>query len=107
MYISYYLDGKFVDEIINIINKYDGEFDRDEGICTIKGDQTRNIVNLFEQKTLKKIIPIQNLSENIFYLHHIKYNKGGSQERHDHPRDQYSFILYLNDADGDTVLKLL
>ena len=29
MYISYYLDGKFVDEIIDIINKYDGEFDRD------------------------------------------------------------------------------
>ena len=48
---------------------------------------------------------MQNIETEIFWLHYIKYNKGGYQKQHNHPDEKYSFILYLNNADGDTVFK--
>ena len=100
----YYLDNKFVDEIIEIINTYDGK-QIYEGTCTKKGVQTNNIINLFNNKLIKKMLPMQNIEREVFWLHYIKYNKGGYQKQHNHPDEKYSFILYLNDADGDTVFK--
>ena len=38
-------------------------------------------------------------------MDYIKYNEGGHQKEHFHQTDDYSFILYLNNSDGDTVLK--
>ena len=103
IHFSYYLDNKFVDEIIEIINTYDGK--KKEGTCTEKGFQTDNIITLFNDKLIKEIIPIKDIQSGIFWLHYIKYNKGGYQREHNHPDEKYSFILYLNDADGDTVFK--
>ena len=41
----------------------------------------------------------------IDYLHLIHYNTGGWQEGHTHNSlEDYSFILYLNNSDGDTVI---
>ena len=70
-----------------------------------KGFQTYNIVNMFSRDLLKKIVPINELHKKIFHIHYIQYNKGGYQTEHLHEPDDYSFILYLNNSDGDTVIK--
>ena len=103
IHFSYFLDSKLVDKIIKIINTYKGE--NYKGTCTENGFQTDNIINLFNKKLLNKMLPIQNMSTEVFWLHYIKYNKGGYQREHNHPEEKYSFILYLNNADGSTVFK--
>ena len=60
---------------------------------------------MFSIDLLKKIIPINELYKKIFHIHYIEYEKGGYQTEHIHKPDDYSFVLYLNNSDGDTVLK--
>ncbi len=103
-YLQYEIDERIVDQILKII--------RDNKIkscpvvtATQNGYQSDNIVKLFDTTILKKIIPINQLHEKIIHLHYIQYNKGGYQEEHLHKPDDYSFILYLNNSDGDTVVK--
>ena len=104
MYFLYNIDIKFVNQIIEIINAYKGKYVHEE-TCTEKGIQTSNIINLFNDELIKEIIPIKDIQSGIFWLHYICYDKGGYQREHNHPNEKYSFILYLNDADGDTVFK--
>ena len=103
-YLEYEVDKKIVDQVLKII--------RDNKIkscpvvtATQNGYQSDNIVKLFDNAILKKIIPINQLHEKIIHLHYIQYGKGGYQEEHLHKPDDYSFILYLNNSDGDTVIK--
>jgi len=102
--IYYEINEKTVDEIIKIIDSHEG-IDVSNETCTEKGFQTDNIIHLFSKKIFKKIVPINELCERIFHISYIKYNKGGYQREHFHQPDDYSFILYLNNSDGDTVLK--
>ena len=101
---EYKIDNKIVDKILQIIKKYNGS-NVSENTHTYKGFQTRNIIKLFNFNLLKKIIPVNEMYKNVFHIHYIKYDKGGYQGEHTHPPDDYSFILYLNDADGYTYLK--
>jgi len=103
-YIYYDVDNKTLNEITKIIKSYKGT-DTSSKTFTEKGFQTENIVKLFSKDILKKIVTINDLYKKIFWVHFIKYKKGGYQTEHLHPLDSYSFILYLNDSDGDTVLK--
>jgi|TARA_R100001244_G_scaffold90414_2_gene68677 hypothetical protein len=74
--------------------------------CTQQGFQTSNIVNLFDEKLLKKILPIKNYYKDIFHIHYIHYFAGGYQGEHHHEKtEKYSFILYLNNADAKTIFK--
>ena len=102
--LEYKIDNKIVDQILQIIKEYDGP-SVSNVTRTHKGLQTENIIKLFNFDLLKKIIPANKMYENVFHIHYIKYDKGGYQEEHTHPPDEYSFILYLNDADGYTYLK--
>ena len=102
--VYYEIDKKIVDKILKIVNSYKG-VDVSIDTCTEKGFQTQNIVHLFPDNILKKIIPINELHKKIFHIHYIKYSKGGYQKEHFHQPDNYSFILYLNNSDGDTVLE--
>jgi hypothetical protein len=71
---------------------------------THNGFQTHNIIDLFSENLLKEIVPVNNLYKDIFHIHYISYNKGGFQKLHNHIRtEKLSFILYLNDSDGNTV----
>jgi len=80
--------------------------DASEKTCTQHGFQTPNIVNLFDEKLLQKILPIKNYYKEIFHIHYISYLSGGYQDEHDHKAtEKYSFILYLNDSDGKTYFK--
>jgi len=102
--VYYEINKKIVDKIIKIVDSYEG-IDFSNETCTENGFQTNNIVNLFSKNILEKIVPINELYKKIFHIHYIKYNKGGHQTEHFHQPDSYSFILYLNNSDGDTVLK--
>ena len=102
--IYYNIDKKIIDKIKKIINLHKG-MDCSSETCTEKGFQSENIVRLFSDSMLKKMIPINELHKKIFHIHYIKYEKGGYQREHLHKPDDYSFILYLNNSDGDTVLK--
>jgi hypothetical protein len=104
MYVTYYLNDEFVNDIIKMIRKYTGKYYR-KNTHTKKGLQTYNIRNLFENDMLKKIIPINNLHKKIYNMWYVKYHKGGYQTEHWHPTEEQSFILYLNNADGDTFFK--
>ena len=74
--------------------------------CTHHGFQTSNIINLFNESLLKKIVPIKNYYKEVFHIHYIYYLAGGYQDEHRHEQtEKYSFILYLNDADGKTFFK--
>ncbi len=102
--VEYELDDKIVKEVLKTIKKYKGK-NCSAQTCTHNGFQSDNIRNLFKLELLKKILPINELYKKIIHIHYIKYERGGYQTQHLHKPDDYSFILYLNDSDGDTVLK--
>jgi hypothetical protein len=72
--------------------------------CTNNGKQTENIISLIPKEILNEILFFNNFKEKLFHIHYIEYAQGGNQELHSHINtEKYSFILYLNDSDGDTV----
>jgi len=96
---------KTVKEIISILQKHDYKNISDIS-HTKNGFQTPNIVSIFNQDMLKKILPFDNFYKKIFWIHYIRYYKNGYQTEHNHEKtEKYSFILYLNDSDGDTIFK--
>jgi len=85
-----------------------------EGLGTVNGIQTTNILKLFDFNTNQILMTITNeyikqyyrklLSFNfeIYHLHMIKY-KDGYQIKHNHSgNEDHSFILYLNNSTGST-----
>ena len=80
--------------------------DRSKKTYTYHGFQTPNILNLFDENLLKKILPIKNYYKEVFHIHYIYYLSGGYQDEHHHEKtEKYSFILYLNNSDGKTFFK--
>ena len=105
-YTEYNLEDATVDKIYSTIYKYKG-VDVSKETCTENGFQTSNMLDLFNKNLLKKILPIKEIHDGIFHMHYIKYSQGGFQTEHNHANtEQYSCIIYLNNADdGRTVLK--
>ena len=101
-----YIDKTIIDEIIYILENNNIVSVKEE-TCTVKGFQTNNIINLFfKTDLLKKILPEEDFYKKIFHLHYINYNLNGYQKEHNHIRtEKYSFILYLNNADGNTIFE--
>tara|TARA_R100000988_G_C3910861_1_gene121961 strand:+ start:28 stop:492 length:465 start_codon:yes stop_codon:yes gene_type:complete len=85
----------------------DQGLDTSKGTCTINGFQTENILKYkTPQEVAQKIILQLKKDLNLFHIHLIEYNQAGAQTAHDHKEtEDYSFILYLNDSDGNTVLE--
>ena len=99
-----YIDKRVINKIVSILEKTTFSVDPDN--CTVNGFQSENIMNIFSENLLKKILPFKDFYKKIFHIHYIKYYLNGYQERHNHIRtEKYSFILYLNDANGDTVFE--
>lgn len=99
------IEKETIDKIKFILSKHKFK-DVSYNKYTKNGFQTDNIVDLFSTNILKKILPIDDLYKKIFWIHYIKYNENGYQEEHDHNKtEKYSFILYLNNSDGDTIFK--
>lgn len=71
--------------------------------CTKNGYQSRNIFSFFKKSLLKKAINYKDFHKHVFHIHYIEYGKGGYQELHSHETtEEFSFIIYLNNADGNT-----
>lgn len=75
--------------------------------CTVNGFQTNNILKYDAPKELSKLIMKEiGKNLNLFHIHLIEYFNHGEQLPHNHePHEDYSFILYLNDSDGNTVFE--
>ena len=100
-----YIDKTVIDEIIYILEN-NNIVSVNEETCTVKGFQTNNIINLFKTDLLEKILPEEDFYKKIFHLHYINYNLNGYQKEHNHIKtEKYSFILYLNNADGNTIFE--
>lgn len=73
---------------------------------TYNGYQTGNVLYPTLKNNLLRILNHYfNLSKiDFFHMHLIEYMKEGYQDKHDHNKhEDISFILYLNDSDGDTI----
>lgn len=114
------VDDSVVDYFNGLLNCAEDEkyFDPSD-TCTINGRQT---YNLFSKIDVKEDV-INHLCKYIFsfldnkkkyfkwdysfidHIHLIEYKSGGYQKAHHHTKtEDYSFILYLNDSDGDTII---
>lgn len=103
-YLEYDIDTETVNKILKKIKE--SNFNKcPVETCTKNGFQSENILKIFNTVLIKKIIPINELYKKIIHIHYIRYKKAGYQEEHLHKPDNYSFILYLNNSDGDTILK--
>ena len=97
-----------VDELVKSLELLKlANFKASEDVATVNGFQTANILDFLSTKCL-----IDEVLEDITkqkkvmctHVHLIEYLFGGYQLEHDHKgTEDYSFILYLNDSDGDTV----
>ena len=99
------IKNKTVDKIVNLIEKKKINFiDESPATATVKGFQSKNIENIFDDTLKKQMLDNQCLYQDIFHIHYIEYFNQGYQEEHNHfNTEEYSFILYLNDSTGDTV----
>tara|TARA_E500000318_G_C3436237_1_gene163173 strand:- start:38 stop:499 length:462 start_codon:yes stop_codon:yes gene_type:complete len=75
--------------------------------CTKNGFQTSNILEYEAPKELsRRIMKEINKNLNLFHIHLIDYFNKGYQTPHNHEKtEDFSFILYLNDSDGNTVFE--
>jgi hypothetical protein len=85
--------------------------------CTHNGFNSHNVISVIPKETIQDIAEktkkyLNSVVENcihyeyyIDHIHLIHYSAGGWQEGHTHKSSEdYSFILYLNDSDGDTLI---
>lgn len=101
---------QIVDKILQMLKALEvNNLGTKEETCTKNGFQSPNILEFVGGSKIKSDIEkILDNDENIFHMHLIHYHGGGFQEPHNHARtEDSSFILYLNDSDGNTVFENL
>ena len=75
--------------------------------CTKNGYQTANIITYLNDSYKKELLKKHFNIKDLHHVHLIHYYSNGYQELHHHEQtEKYSFVVYLNDADGDTVVYL-
>ena len=75
----------------------------EQATFTNNGFQTPNVLKEYTPEMRHKLLKDHFHPNDLFHLHLIEYFEGGYQKMHDHWKTEYnSFILHLNDADGDT-----
>ena len=99
------IKSEIIDKIVETVDKNKFNFeDVSYNTATQKGFQSPNILNIFDNNLIKEMLDNQCLYQDIFHIHYIEYFDGGFQAIHNHFKsEEYSFILYLNNAVGDTV----
>ena len=106
---EYKIDNSLVDELIKSLDLFKSINFCASDTCTVNGFQTENILKFDSARALINEIlkdVIKDKKVECFHVHLIEYFKGGYQNAHNHARtEDYSFILYLNDSDGNTVFK--
>ena len=92
-------------ELLETIKKQNQDLIDVTHSCTVNGLQSKNVIDYFSYEQRQELVQDLFHPETIRWLHLIEYNDGGYQKPHSHEHlEEWSFILYLNDSDGDTVL---
>jgi len=104
---EFQISDEIVDNLLITLEAFKEKNISVSGSCTINGFQTTNILDYKAPKELSKLIMNKiGKNLNLFHIHLIEYYNQGEQLPHNHKQtEDYSFILYLNNSDGNTVFE--
>ena len=112
-FYEFYVD----DDFVNFFNDKMKDYEKNNYLegkndtATVNGKQTKNILELNDNETDKKLNSLIQLIENkskcklkYQWVHLVRYNKEGYQDMHRHDyNEDISLIIYLNTCtDGKT-----
>lgn len=99
------LENNIINFSLNLLEKFKkNKKDISFNTFTKNGFQTPNVIKHYTDKNKKLLLKNLFKIEDLFHLHLIEYYKEGYQDLHDHKKtEKFSFILYLNDSDGETI----
>ena len=112
-FYEFYID----DDFVNFFNDKMKDYEKNNYLegkndtATVNGKQTKNILELNDNETNKKLNSLIELIENkskcklkYQWVHLVRYNKEGYQDMHRHDyNEDISLIIYLNTCtDGKT-----
>ena len=107
MFVIDQIDDDIVDYSLGLLEEaksLDGVKVDVDSTYTFNGIQTTNIEMCYSDAQKLRILKDRFPYQSLHHMHLIEYFEGGYQERHDHKKyEDYTFIIYLNDADGDTL----
>ena len=104
---EFQISDKIVDDLLITLKLFKEKNISVQGTCTKNGFQSSNILEYEVPREISKLIMKEvNKDLNLFHIHLIEYFNQGEQLAHNHKNtEDYSFILYLNDSDGNTVFE--
>jgi hypothetical protein len=99
------ISNKVVDELLITLDLFKQSKISVSNTCTKNGFQTDNILKYETPREIAQLIMKEIGKDlNLFHMHLIEYYNQGEQLPHNHKNtEDYSFVLYLNDSDGNTV----
>ena len=103
----FFVDDEIVNDFLTTLDLFKEKNLKSEDTCTINGFQTVNILALKTTRYLSsRLLEYIDKKLQLFHVHLIDYDKNGQQDTHDHKdTEDYSFILYLNDSNGNTIFE--
>ena len=102
-----FVEDEIVDDFLTTLDLLKEKDLKVENTYTVNGFQSVNILALESTKELSsRLLKYIDKKLQLFHIHLIDYDEDGQQDSHDHKEtEDYSFILYLNDSDGNTVFE--
>tara|TARA_Y100001937_G_scaffold118748_1_gene173510 strand:+ start:345 stop:809 length:465 start_codon:yes stop_codon:yes gene_type:complete len=102
-----FVEDEIVDDFLTTLDLFKEKDLKVENTYTVNGFQSVNILALESTKELSsRLLKYIDKKLQLFHIHLIDYDEDGQQDSHDHKEtEDYSFILYLNDSDGNTVFE--
>ena len=102
-----FVEDEIVDDFLTTLDLFKEKDLKVENTYTVNGFQSVNILALASTKELSsRLLKYIDKKLQLFHIHLIDYDEDGQQDTHDHKEtEDYSFILYLNDSDGNTVFE--
>ena len=103
----FFVEDEIVDDFLTTLDLFKEKDLKVENTYTVNGFQSVNILALASTKELSsRLLKYIDKKLQLFHIHLIDYDEDGQQDSHDHKEtEDYSFILYLNDSDGNTVFE--
>ena len=103
----FFVDDEIVNDFLTTLDLFKEKDLKVENTYTVNGFQSVNILALDSTKELSsRLLKYIDKKLHLFHIHLIDYDKDGQQDTHDHKEtEDYSFILYLNDSNGNTVFE--
>ena len=102
-----FVEDEIVDDFLTTLDLFKEKDLKVENTYTVNGFQSVNILALASTKELSsRLLKYIDKKLQLFHIHLIDYDEDGQPDSQDHKEtEDYSFILYLNDSDGNTVFE--